>query len=69
MNFDLIYKVAEADTDSPLWGSAAQDKAQDVVSLIASRSWCDDEFQAECLSDRIAYEYGELVRLLKPRIN
>ena len=64
MDYSLIYKVAEADTDSRLWGSAAQDKAQEIAGLIAGRSWCDDDARAESLSDWIAYEYAEFLRLM-----
>ena len=69
MNYTLLNKIAEAGGDSPYYGSAAQDKAQDVVGLIASRSWCCDDAEAESLSDWIAYEYAEFLRLLKPRFN
>ena len=65
INYALLYKIADADTDSRFWGSAAQDKAQEIAGLIAGRSWCDDDARAESLSDWIAYEYAEFLRLMK----
>lgn len=65
MNYSLIYKIADAGTESRFWGSAAQEKAQEIASLIAGRSWCDDDARAESLSDWIAYEYAEFLGLMK----
>ena len=65
MDYSLIYKIADADGDSRFYGSAAQEKAQEIAGLIASRSWCEDDARAESLSDWIAYEYAEFLRLMK----
>ena len=65
MDYSLLNKIAEAGTESRFWGSAAQEKAQEINGLIASRSWCDDDFRAEQLSDWIAYEYAEFLSLMK----
>ena len=65
MDYSLIYKIADAEGDSRFYGSAAQEKAQEIAGLIASRSWCEDEGRAEILSDWIAYEYAEFVNLMR----
>lgn len=65
MNYSLIYKIADADCYSRFYGSAAQEKAQEIAGLIAGRSWCEDDGRAESLSDWIAYEYAEFVNLMR----
>lgn len=64
MKYGLIYRLADAPAGSLWWNTAAQVKAQDVADLIVQRSWCDDDFQAELLTDYIGSEYAELLRLI-----
>ena len=60
----LLRSIAEADTDSRFWGSAAQDKAQEILGILCSRSWCDDDFRADDLTAWAEYEYQEFIRLM-----
>lgn len=68
MDYTLLNRIADAGGDSPFYGSAAQELAQDINGLIAGRSWCDDDAQAESLSDWIAYQYAEFLRALDSRL-
>lgn len=61
----LLRFIADADTDSKYWGSAVQEKAQEILDILVQRSWQDDDFQADRMSDWAAYEYQEFIRLMK----
>ena len=65
MDYTLLNTIADADTDSKYWGSAVQDKAQEILSIIAGRSWCDDDVRADDLLAWAEYEYQEFIRLMK----
>ena len=65
MDYKLLNFIADADTDSKYWGSAVQEKAQEILDILTQRSWQDDDFQAERMSDWAAYEYQEFIRLMK----
>jgi hypothetical protein len=65
IDYGLIKRFADVSNDSPFWGSALNEKAEELQGLIASRSWQDDECQADRMGDWIAYEYAEFLRLLK----
>ena len=60
----LLRKIADADTDSKFWGSAVQEKAQEILDILVGRSWCDDDFLADRQNDWAEYEYQEFIRLL-----
>lgn len=64
IDYDLLNKIADADTDSKFWGSAVQEKALDILGILTSRSWQDDDFQADRMLDWAEYEYLEFLRLL-----
>ena len=61
----LLRTIADADTDSKFWGSAAQEKALDILGILVGRSWCDDDFRAENMTAWAEYEYLEFINLLK----
>jgi hypothetical protein len=61
----LLRRIANADTDSKYWGSAVQEKAQEILDILCARSWQDDDFLADRQLDWAEYEYLEFVRLLK----
>ena len=67
MRLSTIYTIAEAGCDSRWYGSAAQAKAENIVSLMIERSWVDDDARCERLSDWIEQEKAELRRLLTAR--
>lgn len=67
MKYSLIYRLADAPAGSMWWNTAASAKAQDVADLIVQRSWCEDDAQVESLTDYIAHEYAELLRLITCR--
>ena len=54
MKYSLIYKLADADSDSKWYNSASQYQAQNVADLIVQRSWSNDDAEYESLSDYIA---------------
>lgn len=60
----LLRFIADADTDSKYWGTAVQEKALDILGILTSRSWQDDEFHADRMLDWAEYEYLEFIRLL-----
>ena len=66
MKYSLIYKLADADGTSKWYGSAAQEQAQNIADLIVERSWSNDDYQYESLTDYIASEYNKLIQLLRP---
>jgi len=61
----LVKFVADADTDSKYWGTAVQEKAQEILDILASRSWQYDDFSADRMLDWAEYEYQEFIRLMK----
>ena len=61
----LVRKIADADTDSKFWGSAVQEKAQEILAILVGRSWQDDDFLADRQQDWAEYEYLEFLALLK----
>lgn len=67
MKYSLIYRLADAPAGSLWWNSAASAKAEDIAALIVQRSWCEDDFAVDCLTDYIASEYAELLRLITCR--
>ena len=65
MDLKMLNKIADADTSSKFWGSAVQEKAQEILGILCSRSWCEDEYRAGELTAWAEYEYLEFVNLLK----
>lgn len=61
----LLRFIAEADTDSKYWGTAVQEKAQEILDILVQCSWQDDDFHADRMIDWAAYEYQEFIRLMK----
>ena len=46
-------------------GSAAEALAQEIISVTARRSHCDDEYRVEQLSRHLDYLQSELVNILR----
>jgi hypothetical protein len=65
MDQKLLRSVANAGTDSPFWGTAVQDVAQEILGILVDRSWAEEDFYADQLSAYAEHKYQEFLGLLK----
>lgn len=65
MDQKILRSIANAGTDSPFWGTAVQDVAQEILGILVDRSWTDDDFSADRQLAYAEHKYQEFLGLLK----
>ena len=65
MDQKLLRSIANAGTDSPFWGTAVQNIAQEVLGILVARSWNDCDFSADQQLAYAEHKYQEFLSLLK----